>query len=264
MIETSPLSRRVHGGAAGTRLAKVLTILLALGTATGLATSSLALAADPQPGVAAPSANPEEDFKAGRTAYENNDWFAAIPPLRRSAMAGHMPAMVMLGTIQARAEESAEALLWYHKAAEAGSLDGAYWLGTMLLNELETPATETKGAKPDKTVVHGPEEALKWLTRAATGNHPPAMFALSNVYLHGKLGQHADPKTALDWLQRAADKGFTPAMKELAAAYTRGLLGLAPNPKESQRWEKAVQDAENANAKSEPKTAKPNQGTTKK
>lgn len=251
----------------------LLTCLLAI-----CATTSVALAQDPPPPQQAPntteaSSNPEEDFKAGRAAYEGNDWFSAIPILRRAANAGHLPSMVMLGTILNRAAETNEGVLWYHKAAQAGSLDGAYWLGTTLAVETEAADQIKKTAKdkkttqdnqPDPNLPNGPEDALKWLNLAAEGNHPEAMFSMFNIHAQGKLGQLVDPKIALDWLQRSADKGFIPAMKELAKANAQGLFGLTPNPTEAQRWNKAVQDLEKAAAKSAPKPTTPNPGSAKK
>lgn len=266
MIKSDPLFCQTHPVAKGALFASLLALL----TTTSLLPGGIAYAQEsppqPQANVEAPvaqpsaAANPEEDYKAGRTAYEGNDWFAAIPLLRSAATAGHLPAMVMLATILTRAAENQEAMIWYNKAAQGGSLDGAYWLGTILSIELDNPTIPDKNTPPpDPKINHGPEEALKWLTIAAEGAHPAAMFSMFTIYAQGKLGQKVEPKTALDWLQRSADKGFTPAMKELAVSYTRGLLGLAPNPKEAERWNKAVQATEPP-----PTASKPNQKEKKK
>ncbi|MBF0126227.1 MAG: sel1 repeat family protein [Magnetococcales bacterium] len=254
-MNTGPLSCRTLLGTLG-RVGAVLTVASFAVTGVAQAEETPPPPAN-QPAPDTSAANPEADFKAGRTAYEGNDWFASLPPLRRAAAAGHVPAMVMLGLIFNRAAENDEALIWYHKAALAGSLDGAYGLGTML--EVEASAPPPPPAKEDATkpappppetvkaaaeIARGPEEALKWLSRAAEGNHPPAMFSLSNIYAQGKLGQNVDKKIALDWLKRAADKNFTPAMKELARVYAFGLLGETLNPKEAERLEQAVRATE--------------------
>ncbi|MBF0438819.1 MAG: sel1 repeat family protein [Magnetococcales bacterium] len=210
----------------------------------------------------------EADYKAGSLAYQGDDWFSAIPPLRRAATAGHLPSMEMLAMILNRAAETTESMEWYHKAAEAGSLEGAYWLGVLLQVEIDAARAAPKTAKPEaapkSSIPHGPEEALKWLSLAAEKNHPAAMFAMSNVHTMGKLGQPVDYKIALDWLQRSADAGYTPAMKELSKVHAQGLLGLSPNAKEALRWDKAVKEIEQAAINAAKQQAKSNPGTDKK
>ncbi|MEO5352260.1 MAG: sel1 repeat family protein [Magnetococcus sp. XQGC-1] len=143
----------------------------------------------------------EQAYKQGQASYQRNDWVGAIAQLRVAAEAQHVPSMVMLAYVLDRAEEDAEAMQWYRKAAMLNSAEGAMGLGEML-------AESAEGKK-------NPAEALEWITRAAKLGHHPAMFRLAMLHAKGSMGLTLDTKEAQKWLELAAKDGFAPAVQEL-------------------------------------------------
>ncbi|MBF0160934.1 MAG: sel1 repeat family protein [Magnetococcales bacterium] len=157
-----------------------------------------AVAASPQ---MAGAVDIEQAYKLGKESYQRNDWISAITHLRTAAEAQHVPSMLLLAYVLDRAEEDAEGMEWYRKAAMLNSAEGALGLGEMLA---ETP----EGKK-------NPAEALEWISRAAKLNHPPAMMLLGQFHLLGSMGVKADTQEAKKWLELAAKEGFAPAVREL-------------------------------------------------
>ncbi len=149
-------------------------------------------------------ADPAADYRIGHDAYYNNQWLLAMSHLRKSARAGHPPAMVMLATILERAGEHGDAVVWYRRAAESNSAAGAYALGRLL--------TEGLGIEQDF------EQGVMWITRAAELNHEPAMMTLANIHDNGDAGVAVDKEKAREWLLRAAREGHPPAIERLKNA----------------------------------------------
>ncbi len=70
-----------------------------------------------------------------------------------------------------------------------------------------------------------PEEARRWLEKAAAGGHPDAMFTLSAARLAGVGGLAADLSAAIEGLVAAKEKGSAAALRMLAALTAAGVAG---------------------------------------
>ena len=79
-----------------------------------------------------------------------------------------------------------------------------------------------------------PEEAAKWLERAAEQGEPIAQYRMATMYAAGR-GVKADDSKAFHWYEAAAQAGNRKAMSNLAVAYAQG-KGVAKNPQEAVRW----------------------------
>jgi uncharacterized protein len=76
---------------------------------------------------------------------------------------------------------------------------------------------------------YNPEEAVKYLTRAAEAGAADAQYELAKLYEKG-LGVAADPARALDLYQQAAAQDFPDAVNDMGFIYYQGGLGLAADP----------------------------------
>lgn len=107
----------------------------------------------------------------------------------KAAALGHAEACLRLGVMADKAPlgmGKSEALPWFRRAAERGSLEGAFRLAEALRWNRESPET-----------------VLSWYLRAARGGFPPAMARLGVLLEHGD-GVLADPQAAAFWRQRHA------------------------------------------------------------
>ena len=112
-----------------------------------------------------------------------------------------------------------DALRWYAKAAEQGSLDAATNIGLMYING--------KGVPRDS------EKALLWFLRAAEGGDSSAQYDLALMYERGD-GVTQDYNEAVRWLKAAAEQSVIPAILDL------GDLALHPQGSLKQDAESAV------------------------
>ncbi len=102
----------------------------------------------------------------------------------------------------------AEALQWYAKAAEHGSMDAATNIALMYAN----------GDGVTKDV----PQAVTWFRRAAEGGDASAQYDLALMYERGE-GVPSDYREAIRWLTAAAEQSLVPALLELAE-----ILGQPP------------------------------------
>lgn len=107
-------------------------------------------------------------------AFRTGDLIVAMGLLRQAADAGHGPAQSRLADMLDAAEQDAEAVVWYRKAAAQNDAHGEYGLGRMLAH--------------GEGVARDPVEALLWYRRAAEKNHVFAIEALARAYRSGDLG----------------------------------------------------------------------------
>ena len=116
-----------------------------------------------------------------------------------------------LGPCMKRAEgvpqDYAEAVNWYHRAAEQGYDLGQTMLGTMY--------EEGRGVPQDHA------EAAKWYRRAAEQGYTVAQLLLGSMYRYGK-GIPQDYTSAAKWFRRAAEQGYARAQHVLGMAYEAG------------------------------------------
>lgn len=100
----------------------------------------------------------------------------------------------------------AEALTWYKKAAQQGSIDAATDIALLYAN--------------GKGVPRDPEQAVQWFRRAAEGGDASAQYNLALMYMRGE-GVQRDYKEAVRWLNAAADQNLVPPILTLAEIYVQ-------------------------------------------
>lgn len=167
-----------------------------------------------------------EDFAVASKAYAAGDVVGSMPLLKRSADAGHAPAQVLLAEIFDRSEFDEDAVVYYRKAADQGSADGQFGLGSMY--------SIGEGVKKDLSA------ARRWIMLAAEQGHKQAVGVMAQAYMSGQLGideKERQSEEALRWIRKAADLGFLPAVDALVMAYRNGTLGLAADTAEAGRWQ---------------------------
>ena len=98
----------------------------------------------------------------------------------------------------------ADALTWYKKAAEKGSIDAATDIALLYAN--------------GKGVPRNPETAVQWFRRAAEGGDASAQYNLALMYMRGE-GVPREYKEAIRWLTAAADQNLVPPTLTLAEIY---------------------------------------------
>jgi len=186
-------------------------------------------------GAADAHAGPAEDYAAGSAAYRVGDVRGAIAKLRPGADAGDARSQALLGSLLERDED---AVHYLKLAAEQGNADGAYGLaGKYAAGE---------GVKKS------PDEARRWMVRAAAAGHPDARNALAQAFLSGGLGVSEEERRspgALEWLRPAAEAGFLPAMDRMVLAYRKGEFGLAVDQKLAADLEAKAKAIRGANSK---------------
>lgn len=119
--------------------------------------------------------------------------------LRQAAEAGFIAAQVMLGDLLA-AQNQAESMTWYRKAAAKGSGDAAAALAQHSLTGNLTG--------------RDPLQAMRHTRFAADRRHPEALRIMGDLYRYG-LGVKADPHAAHDYYHRAATLGCATAIQKL-------------------------------------------------
>ncbi|HTR26948.1 MAG TPA: AMIN domain-containing protein [Terriglobales bacterium] len=105
---------------------------------------------------------------------------------------------------------STEALNWYKKAAQQGSIDAATDIALLYAN--------------GKGVPRDPEQAVQWFQRAAEGGDASAQYNLALMYMRAE-GVPRDYREAIRWLDAAADQNLVPPILALAEIYLQ-----PPNP----------------------------------
>ena len=98
----------------------------------------------------------------------------------------------------------AEALDWYKKAVQQGSLDAATNIALMYADGIG--------------VAKDPAQAIPWFLKAAEGGDANAQYNLALIYRRGD-GIAQDLKESLHWLTAAADQNLLPALLDLAGFY---------------------------------------------
>jgi uncharacterized protein len=108
----------------------------------------------------------------------------------------------------------AEALEWYKKAAQQGSLDAATNIALMYADGIGIPKD--------------PAQAMPWFRQAAEGGNATAQYNLALIYGRGN-GVPQDNKESIRWLTAAADQDVLPSVFDLAAFCLHPPDGTAPD-----------------------------------
>ena len=113
-----------------------------------------------------------------------------------------------------------EAMLWWKKAAEAGSAEGAFNVGIMYL--------QGEGVAPNE------KEAIQWLRRAADQHSVPAAARLGAMAAMEKGGLKPG-SDCTRWLRIAAEAGDGTSMLNLGMVLFHG-IGAQPDFLEAYMW----------------------------
>jgi V8-like Glu-specific endopeptidase len=136
------------------------------------------------------------------TAVHKGDYAIAQQLLRDLAEKGDARAQFNIGCMYANGwgvpRNNAEAVKWYHSAANQGLAIAQHFLGIAY--------AYGDGVEPDVV------EAAKWFRRAAEQGHPPAQFVLGVLHLDGK-GVPKDPVQAYAWIVLSGRRGVQSAAR---------------------------------------------------
>lgn len=135
------------------------------------------------------------DFKAGGTAYMQEDYATAAKHFQDAAGKGDHRAMYALGSMYAGGQgveqDYKQAYTWFLKASKYGRPDANYKLGLMYEQGL--------GLQQDY------KKALRYYGKAAKAGYPQAQYKLGTYYADG-FGVKADAVKAYAWLAVAHGK----------------------------------------------------------
>jgi hypothetical protein len=130
------------------------------------------------------------------------------------------------------AQDAAEAVRWYRKAAEQGDADGQFNLGVMYAN--------------GRGVAQDAAEAVRWYRKAAEQGDARGQFNLGWMYANGR-GVNKDAAEAVRWYRKGAEQGYAKAQFNLGVAYANG-EGVAKDEAEAVRWYRKAAEQGHAGA----------------
>ena len=147
------------------------------------------------------------DFNLASLAYSAEgtprDHAAAYRLARAGAGRGNLQASLMVGTLLFRGDGVAlnkrEAVAWYRKAADLGSVEAARAIGWEYLTGINVPRDPALGEQ--------------YLERAAQAGDPRAQLLLGGHLFDRK--QTGDSIAATTWVQKAAARHYAPAYAAL-------------------------------------------------
>jgi len=122
--------------------------------------------------------------------------------------------------------DAVQAVTWYRRGAEAGSLRAQNALGGCYVTG--------KGVKED------PATGALWIKRAAEGGDMLAQRNYGDCCYHG-VGVPEDRKLAVDWYRKSAEQGWARAQYDLAECYANR-WGVTADAGEAAFWYRAAAD----------------------
>lgn len=125
---------------------------------------------------------------------------AEIRSIYKKALSGDVDSQVFIGYICDKAQDYGEALQWYVRAMDAGSLDATNKIGNMFYHGHGVPRKY--------------DVAKTAYTIAATKGHKYAQYNLGNFWYHG-LGGERDLDQAIYWRAQSCKNGFKKACNDL-------------------------------------------------
>ena len=164
------------------------------------------------------------------------DYAEAVSWFRKAAEQGNAEAQFNLGACyesgQGVAQDYAAAASWFRRAAEQGHADAQYNLGVYY--------DKGQGVAQDYA------EAVSWYRKAAEQGHASAQYNLSNCYYFGQ-GVAQDYSAAVLWYRKAAEQGHAGAQSNLGICYANG-QGVAQDYAEAASWYRKAAEQGNAAA----------------
>jgi len=185
----------------------------------------------------------------------------ALVQYRHAAERGHVSSMLMLALAYRQgdgvAQDDAEAVNWYRRAAAGGDAQSmsnlgfmhARGLGGLPVDQREAARLYLQAAEAGNPqgmyniseryrtgngIPADPVRALHWLRRSAEAGNLSAMSFLGSMYLRGERVTR-DPQEAFVWLNRAADQGYARAMANIGLAHAHG-HGMPVDPELGAAW----------------------------
>lgn len=135
----------------------------------------------------------------------------SVPELKARAEGGEAAAQFELGVRyhegQGVPKDYAEAMRWFHKAADQGNPDAEFNLGVMY--------EKGRSVRPDY------EQAIRWYRQAADQDYAPAEYNLGVMFDKAR-GVPQDYVEAMKWYRKAADQGYADAQYNLSLLYFYG------------------------------------------
>jgi hypothetical protein len=171
-------------------------------------------------------AGPVDDYNKGMEYWNRGELAEAIPALRKAGEAGHAEAFSMLGFIHDAAEQDVEAVAYYQRAVDLGSLEGMMGLGKML--------AAGEGIPMDTAA------ALKLYLRAADAGFGDAIRVMAQIHIRGDMGVDKNSEDARKWISLAAEQNWIVAVEALEAAYRTGDFGLQPDVTKADEFKKRL------------------------
>lgn len=203
----------------------------------------------------------DEDYEAGRKAFDDGDVSGALALLKKAADQKHVPAQILLGRVLDGAGEDQLAVEYFRKAADQGEAEAEFELGSMYLKGEGVPQDIAKARTWIRSAAEegygiavvtlanaylngglglteaerkDPVESARWIKTAAEKGHTGSLVFLVDQY----LGAGAQDVEALDWVRKAAEREYLPAVEALAQAYRDGgRFGLVADTVEAKKWE---------------------------
>lgn len=170
------------------------------------------------------SSKSSDEVQAGREAYRNQDYKAALKELMPLAEKGNMNAQYYMGLMYANGDgvpkDPEEAERWFMKFSEQLGMGAKFNLGVMYYQ--------------GKSVPQDYQKAIDWFKRAAADGDAEAQFNLGYIYDNG-YGVPRDREEAIKWYRKAADQGILKAQKNLGVMYSEG-QGVAKNYVQAYFW----------------------------
>jgi len=146
-------------------------------------------------------------FDDAIAAYKKNDFATAAAVFTQLAQGGDPQAQHNLGYLyhvgKGVAQNDAQAMIWYRKAADQGYAPSQFNLGVMF--------EEGQGVSADAA------QAIAWYTKAADQNYLTAEQKLADLYISRR-----DFANALIWVRKAADQGDAGEQFNLGSFYFNG------------------------------------------
>ena len=172
--------------------------------------------------------DPAVQNKLGDCLYNGRgvaqDYAEAVKWYRKAAEQGDAGGASGLGvcycTGHGAAQDHAEGFKWFRKAAEQGDARGANGLGVCYYN--------------GQGVAQDDAEGVKWFRKAAEQGYAAAQQNLGNCYHNGR-GVAQDDAEAVRWYRKAAEQGNVSAQKCLGYWYSEG-RGVGKDEVEAVRW----------------------------
>lgn len=146
-------------------------------------------------------------FDDAVAAYKKSDFAGAAALFTQLAEGGDPQAQHNLGYLyhvgKGVAQNDAQAMIWYRKAADQGYAPSQFNVGVMF--------EEGQGVSPDV------DQAIAWYTKAAGQSYLKAEQKLADLYISRR-----DFANALIWVRKAADQGDPGEQFNLGSFYFNG------------------------------------------